>query len=516
MNSSRTASSDNRLVWGIGIVLAAYLTTAALGWPQKGTAMIAASAEHEATVEAVSPEHEAQTSLPPYWMILPFAILLGVIAVFPLTPKVEHWWDNNLHRFYIAAGLAVITILYYVLIHKGPMEAHWPVKYPIQAASGALNLPLAKAVLANALLSEYVPFITLLLTLYTIAGGIRIEGDLPAHPWTNTMFLLVTGLLASLIGTTGAAMLLVRPLLDTNSERKHVKHTVVFFIFVACNCGGCLLPLGDPPLFLGYLLGVPFTWTLRLWPEWLFVNAVLIAGYYLWDRFWYYPQEEPRDVARDEIQVRRLTFSGVWPNAALLVGVILTVGLLDPAKAVPGTNWHPWLYLREAVQLALVALSLLLGNPKVRRANQFNYGAILEVAALFFGIFICMQAPLQILNLRGPSLGLHSPLHFFVATGALSSVLDNAPTYVVFFETAKSLGGATGNLPMRESLLVAVSLGAVFGGAMTYIGNGPNFMVKSIAEKSGVRMPSFFGYMVYSCGILLPVLMLVAFIFLRT
>ena len=163
-----------------------------------------------------------------------------------------------------------------------------------------------------------------------------------------------------------------------------------------------------------------------------------------------------------------------------------------------------------------MALSLLLGNPEVRRANQFNYGAILEVAALFFGIFICMQAPLQILNLRGPSLGLHSPLHFFVATGALSSVLDNAPTYVVFLETAKSLGGATGNLPMRESLLVAVSLGAVFGGAMTYIGNGPNFMVKSIAEKSGVRMPSFFGYMVYSCGILLPVLMLVAFIFLRT
>ncbi len=405
MNPARIASSDKHLLWGIGILLAAYLAAAALGWPQKGTELVAASAEQVSTAETHSSEHEPHVSLPPYWTILPFALLLGVIAVFPLVPGLAHWWENNLHRFYIAAALAAITLLYYLLVHKGPMEAHWPVKHPIDAASGLLNFPLAMAVLANAILSEYVPFIVLLLTLYTIAGGVRIQGDLPAHPLTNTLFLAVTGLLASFIGTTGAAMLLVRPLLDTNAERKHVRHTVVFFIFVACNCGGCLLPLGDPPLFLGYLMGVPFTWTLRLWPEWLFVNGLLIGGYYLWDRFWYYPHEKQRDIVRDETQVRRLTFSGVWPNALLLAGVILTVGLLDPAKTLPGTSWHPWLYLRELVQLMLVALSLLLGNPAVRRANQFNYGAILEVAALFFGIFICMQAPCRSSTFAVPPWG---------------------------------------------------------------------------------------------------------------
>jgi len=448
-------------------------------------------------------------------MVAPFAILLVAIAVLPLVPWTSHWWESNLHRFYVASALAVVTLVYYLLWYEGAIRAHWPVEHSVLAEPGRLNFSLVSAVLANAILSEYIPFIVLLLTLYTISGGIRIEGDLPAHPLTNSLFLVVTAVLASFIGTTGAAMLLVRPLLETNRERRYVKHTVVFYIFVACNCGGCLLPLGDPPLFLGYLLGVPFTWTLKLWPEWLFVNGILIALYYVWDRFWFYPHERPQDLARDETQVRRLTFSGVWPNAWLLIGVILTVGLLDPSKPVPGTDWRPWPYLREVVQLGLIGLSLLWGKPAVRRANNFNYSAILEVAALFFGIFICMQAPLQILNVRGPSLGLETPVQFYFATGILSSVLDNAPTYVVFFETAKSLGGATAGLPLRENLLYGVSLGAVFGGAMTYIGNGPNFMVKSIAEKSGVPMPSFFGYVVYSCGILLPVLIATAVLFLR-
>ena len=240
--------------------------------------------------------------------------------------------------------------------------------------------------------------------------------------------------------------------------------------------------------------------------QWLFVNGLLLAIYFIWDLFIAYPKEEIVDITRDETQVRKLTFSGLWPNVPLLIGVVLGVALLAPGKPILG--WNPWMYAREIVQIALVALSLLLGSEAVRRANNFNYHAIVEVAALFFGIFICMQAPLQILNARGSELGLTTPMHFFWATGSLSSVLDNAPTYVVFFETARALTAGTPALAngtvipsgtgVAESLLIAISLGAVFMGAMTYIGNGPNFMVKAIAEKSGIKMPSFFGYMLYS------------------
>ena len=273
-------------------------------------------------------------------------------------------------------------------------------------------------------------------------------------------------------------------------------------------------PIGDPPLFLGYLRGVPFLWTLALWKEWLFVNGCLVAIYYAYDHFWCYPHEETIDIARDETRVRGLQFSGLWPNAVLLAGVILTIAMLDPTQTLPGTDWHPWFYLREIVQLGLVGLSLLLGAESVRRKNNFNYRAIVEVAALFFGIFLCMQPPLQILHVQGPALGLSSPMHFFWAAGSLSSVLDNAPTYVVFFETAKTLGGTDLVAGVSAQLLAAVSLGAVFMGSMTYIGNGPNFMVKAIAEKSGIHMPSFFGYMVYSCLILLPLFALTSWIFL--
>jgi Na+/H+ antiporter NhaD/arsenite permease-like protein len=258
-------------------------------------------------------------------------------------------------------------------------------------------------------------------------------------------------------------------------------------------------------------------WTFALWPEWLFVNGCLLTIYFFWDLFICYPKEEKADVARDETQVRKLKFSGLWPNVPLLIGVVLGVALLAPGKPLLG--WNPWMYAREIVQIALVAGSLLLGSVAVRRANNFNYHAIVEVAALFFGIFICMQAPLQILNARGSELGLTSPMHYFWATGSLSSVLDNAPTYVVFFEAAKALTTNTPGLAhdavagVAVHLLVAISLGAVFMGAMTYIGNGPNFMVKAIAEKSGVKMPSFFGYMVYSCCILLPLLILTTLIF---
>jgi Na+/H+ antiporter NhaD/arsenite permease-like protein len=277
------------------------------------------------------------------------------------------------------------------------------------------------------------------------------------------------------------------------------------------------LPIGDPPLFLGYLQGVDFLWTLNLWPEWLFVNGTLLAVYWLADHFYFHPRETKSDVSRDVSEVRRLKISGLGVNGLLLVGVVLAVALLDPSKTFPGTSWRPWMYFREAVQLALVAISLLAGPVQPRRDNGFNYAAILEVAALFLGIFICMQPALEILSANGAYLVERfnmGPSKFFWASGSLSSFLDNAPTYLVFFQTAYDpalAGNHAGGVP--EPILVGISLGSVFMGSMTYIGNGPNFMVKAIAEKSGVRMPSFFGYMGYSLLILLPILIAMNLIF---
>jgi len=529
------SSSDTPLLTGIAVVLVAYILVmifAVVPARREEAARAAAGADrHEASshdaqqagdlgqgfsgeAEAESPAHVKVDKHPDLWMVLPFVLLLGAIAMLPLVPATEHWWESNLNRFIVAVVLSAATLSYYLVLHEHPIEGHWLGHHVVHPSATGLNHMLAWTVFENGILHEYIPFIMLLFSLYTISGGIRIEGDLRAHPLTNSAFIAAGGALASFIGTTGAAMLLIRPLLETNKERKHVKHTVIFFIFVVCNCGGCLLPIGDPPLFLGYLRGVGFLWTFRLWPAWLFVNGCLIAIYYLWDHFWCYPHEQPLDIVRDETRVRGLRFSGLWPNALLLLGVVFSVAILDPSKVLPGTDWHPWPYLREIAQLGLVALSLILGSREVRRVNGFNYHAILEVAALFFGIFICMQPPLQILHIRGPDLPLASPMHFFWLTGSLSSVLDNAPTYVVFFETAKTLGGQNLVAGVAEPLLIAISLGAVFMGAMTYIGNGPNFMVKAIAEKSGIRMPSFFGYMLYSCCVLLPLLILTTIIFL--
>ena len=515
MDHVQTSSGSNKpLLSVVAIILVGYIIAVGCDLPQQGTRMITEAAHHEADVHATPPV---------IWTVLPFVLLLGAIAVLPLIPATEHWWESNRNRFLVAAGLGGLTLVYYLVLHHHPVAAHWPVhpdwpgQHAMEPSRAGLNFLVTWTVFANAIFYEYVPFIMLLFSLYTISSGIRIQGDLRAHPLTNSVIIAVGGLMASFVGTTGAAMLLIRLLLETNQERRHVKHTVIFFIFVVCNCGGCLLPIGDPPLFLGYLRKVPFLWTFNLWPAWLFVNGMLIAAYYLIDRFWYYPHEEAIDIARDETRVRGLKITGLWPNALLLLGVILSVALLDPLKEFPGTKWHPWVYLREIAQLGLVALSLILGSEVVRRANNFNYHAILEVAALFFGIFICMQPALQILGERGPQLGLSTSMHFFWLTGSLSAVLDNAPTYVVFFETAKTLGGAdlVADTGVAKVLLEAISLGAVFMGAMTYIGNGPNFMVKAIAEKSGIRMPSFFGYMVYSCIILLPLLALTSLIFLR-
>ena len=495
-----------------GAIVVLYIFALVAGWPQRTTEKIVA--------EQTEPHpNEHVVVPPPLPSIIPFVLLLGAIAVLPLLPVTAHFWESNLHRFYLAAALAVLTLAYYLFLHPTPIEGHFPTHHLSAAAEGeTLHWGAVADVLTNALLREYLPFIVLLLSLFTISGGIRIEGDLRAHALTNSVFLAVGTVLASFIGTTGAAMVLIRPLLHTNRQRKHVVHTIVFFIFTVCNCGGCLLPLGDPPLFLGYLQGVPFLWTLNLWKEWLLVNGLLLVIYFVLDHFYFHPREEPRDLARDETRSHRLQFAGLPLNGTLLVAIVLAVALLDPSKAFPGTAWHPWLYLREAVLLALAAISLGLGSPHTRTQNKFNFAPIIEVAVLFFGIFICMQPALQILDAEGANLGINSPQKFFWATGGLSSFLDNAPTYLVFFETARSLPGMPGpyvaTTGVPANLLIAVSLGAVFMGAMTYIGNGPNFMVKSIAEKSGVKMPSFFGYMIYSCCILLPLLIMLSLLWL--
>ncbi len=445
--------------------------------------------------------HEVDAYTPSLWSMLPFAGMLLSIAILPILPATGRWWESNQNRLVISLGFAAVTLGYY-----------WVV---IDAAK-------VVSILQHAVVAEYIPFIVLLFSLYVISGGICLKGDLAAHPATNTTFLLVGALIASFIGTTGASMLLIRPLLQTNSERKRVTHTVIFFIFLVSNIGGCLLPIGDPPLFLGYLRGVPFLWTMGLWAPWAVMCAVLLVVYFIWDTI-VYRKETLRDLMRDEMERVKLTLRGKL-NLLWLLGVVLCVALIKPGEEFLGLGFTPFPFMRELLMLVFVALSLKLTGRQVRRDNQFNYHAILEVAALFIGIFICMQAPIEILRASGASLEplLSSPMRFFWATGVLSSFLDNAPTYVVFFETASTMTpeGATAvvtladGTPILTNLLVAISLGAVFMGAMTYIGNGPNFMVKSIAELSGIRMPRFFGYLLYSCAILIPLLIVVTLVFL--
>lgn len=510
-----------------------------------------AAVEEAATADS-NEKHEVH--YPPLWTSAPFVILLLCIAILPLMPFAEHWWESNLNRFIVAAVLALITMGYYAFFYAHPLELHWPTHHVIsQDASWFVK---GGTIFVNAILGEYVSFIVLLFALFVITGGIRISGDLLATPRTNTVILAVGALMASFVGTTGAAMLLIRLLLETNQQRKFKVHTIVFFIFCVCNLGGCLLPIGDPPLFLGYLRGVNFLWTLHLWGEWLFTCGIILVVYFLIDKFIFYPKEDAKSKELDLLERTPLKIRGLFPNVFCLLGVILAVMFLDPAQEFLSlfgikTGFYPPMFLREIVQLLMVFISFVCGSNAIRKENQFNFAAILEVAALFFGIFICMQAPLQILNAKGAAIastvdkygskiGLNQQKEFFWMSGSLSSFLDNAPTYVVFFETAKSaiegeLQAAKENGDHEEvemlqaqisaaeeqahvkvplGLLAAISLGSVFMGAMTYIGNGPNFMVKAIAEQSGVKMPSFFGYMGYSICILLPVLVLMTIIFL--
>ena len=325
-------------------------------------------------------------------------------------------------------------------------------------------------------------------------------------------------MLASFIGTTGASMLLIRPLLATNRERRYRTHTVLFAIFIVANCGGLLTPLGDPPLFLGFLRGVPFTWTFNLLPQWLFVNAMLLAGYYALDSY-YHASEPASAVAADRSEIVPLGLRGatnlVW--FAVIIAAVAFAPSINAEAIESGhataADWVPW---REIIMLAAAAASYFLGDRRARfEDNQFEWGPITEVAVLFIGIFLTMIPALHYLDEIAPGLPMNE-VTFFAFTGSLSSVLDNAPTYATFFEVASRVGGPGGPVVagVPEVFLVSISLGAVLCGAITYIGNGPNFMVKSVAESDGVEMPSFGGYVLRSFIHLVPILVAMVLLFI--
>lgn len=426
----------------------------------------------------------------PAWSLVPFVLMLLGIAIFPLVPSISHHWEKPRNQLAYALVLAVPVAIGLLIAH------HY-------------------ALLAHALI-EYVQFIVLLLALFVVSGGIVLRGDLAATPKVNTAFLAVGGVAASFIGTTGAAMLLIRPILATNSERRFRAHTVVFTIFVVANCGGLLTPLGDPPLFLGMLRGVPFTWTLHLFPHWLFVLVMLLASYWALDRK-LYAREKPEAIAVDLASRTPLSVGGaanlIW--FAVIILAVAKVPSLDIDAVAHGhiehLNWVPW---RELVMLAAAGASFVLGSKDIRfRENEFSFAPIAEVAALFIGIFVTMVPALQVLRAAAPSLPLNEITLFFF-TGGLSAVLDNAPTYATFFEMATQVPGSPRVADVPEALLVSISLGAVLCGAMTYIGNGPNFMVKSVAEDGGVAMPTFFGYVREAFLYLAPVLLAMVLLFI--
>lgn len=437
----------------------------------------------------------------PLWTLLPFALLLLSIAVFPLVN--HHWWDHNENKAIIVGILAIPVAIY--------LFAVW-------GAPGVHELQHKG--------KEYISFMILLGALYVISGGILVKGSLDGTPIFNTLLLLLGGLIASFIGTTGASVLLIRPLLRANAPRVKKAHIVVFFIFIVSNCGGLLTPLGDPPLFLGYLSGVPFTWTFQLWNEWLVVNGLLLVVFHIWDQLVFNKEELQRPGSQlEEVQKHEpLAVLGLhnFIFLAVVVGVIYSAG----AGILNGGKPWPW-GIQEILMLGAALVSYFLTAPKYRESNKFTFHPIIEVAVLFIGIFITMIPALLVLNANGSKLGLEHPWHFFWATGLLSSVLDNAPTYLTFAATACGMEGikldgaymaefiGDGSNQERAGILAAISCGAVFMGANTYIGNGPNFMVKAIAEENGVKMPSFFGYMAYSGAVLIPIFIIITLMSFR-
>ena len=436
---------------------------------------------------------------------LPFALILLSIATGPLL--FAHTWHHHFGK--ITAGWTLLFLIPFTLVFGFSESVH---------------------LIAHAMVGEYIPFILLLLALYTISGGILVWGNLHGSPKLNTALLAIGTLLAPIMGTTGAAMLMIRPLLKANDNRKHNVHVVIFFIFLVANIGGGLTPLGDPPLFLGFLKGVDFLWTVEHMLAPVLISAVvLLTIFYIIDSRYFAKEGEllPRDPSPDSEEGIKLF--GKWNFVLLLcvIGAVLLSGMWKPQHPgfdILGTNYPLPNLVRDAILLVLTVVSLVITPKPVRAGNEFNFDPIAEVAKLFAGIFITISPVLAMLQAgeKGAFAGIISLVHdsagqpintmYFWMSGMLSAFLDNAPTYLVFFNMA---GGDPHEL-MRGDLfhtLLAVSMGSVFMGALSYIGNAPNFMVKAIAEQRKVPMPSFFGYMAWSFGILIPLFLLHTLIF---
>ncbi len=457
------------------------------------------AAAFPATAFAASGPDPSTLSL---WWGMPFAAMLLSIALLPLFAG--QLWHH--HQGKIAAGWVALFLI--------PFAAGFGVQATWNAA-------------LHTLLHEYLPFVILLTALYTVSGGIAVRGNLHGSPAQNTLLLAIGTVLASLMGTTGAAMLMVRPVIRANDARRHNAHVLVFFIFLVANAGGALTPLGDPPLFLGFLKGVDFFWTLKhLLAPTALLCALLLALFYLLDR-WYWSKETARSTV-DPTPDSPLGILGAW-NVLWLLAIVLAVlnsGVWKPGVAVPilGQSLELQNLTRDAALILIALLSLLTTPWQARHENQFTWAPMIEVAKLFLGIFLTIIPVIAILRageggalaalvrLSTDAQGQPIAATYFWLTGALSSFLDNAPTYLVFFNLA---GGDAAHLMAQVTTLAAISAGAVFMGAVTYIGNAPNFMVKAIAEHRGVRMPSFFGYMGWSFAILLPCFLMLTLVFFR-
>ncbi len=455
----------------------------------------------------LSAEKAHDTISLPLYTVLPFVGLLLTIGImsfiatnFPHS-RLAHIWENNYNKLLIAILWSIPTLFFF-----GYMGTWKPIFHSLE---------------------EYFSFITLIFALFVISGGIYLEGDLKATPLVNTTFLAIGSVLANIFGTSGASVILIRPLLRTNAERVITSHIPVFFIFLVSNIGGCLLPIGDPPLFLGYLRGVPFFWTLRLVVEWLTAVVIILSIFYVWDSL-AYKREKKYIESLEKKAYRPLRLKGTI-NFLWLFGVLGAVILLTPQRLESwGIDQGPLKFLREYVMIVLAILSLITSplSSETRKANNFTFEPIKEVAFLFIGIFITMVPALEILREKGPELGITQPWQFFWVTGILSSLLDNAPTYLTFFSLAQGvaekmpgvyhISPELAHIGVPEKLLTAISLGAVFMGANTYIGNAPNFLIKAIAEEWGFKMPDFFSYIIkYSIPILIPVFLIITFIYLR-
>lgn len=424
----------------------------------------------------------------PLLSLLPFVLMLLSIAIFPLFWN--HFWEKNKNKLIVAIILSIPAIIY--LLANGFSER-----------------------LIETMIFDYLPFLILLGALFTITGGIFLTGDIAAKPKINTLFLTIGAVLASFMGTTGAAMLLIRPIIQTNKERKFKVHTILFFIGIVANCGGLLTPLGDPPLFMMYLRGAHFTWFLHLLPEWLFTNAILIVIYFLVDTY-YHKKEPVAAITRDESNIRPIKIEGKR-NFIFLFGVVLAVAFINEQYLSFIQINHYFKFIREAVIVFMAFLSMQLTPKLLRTSNNFTWGPIEEVAYLFLGIFITMVPALLYLEVNAKHLGVQTINQFYYYTGLLSSFLDNTPTAVTFHSLALGLGNTTGPLVagIPEPLLKGICTAAVFFGSMTYIGNGPNFMVKAVAEENNIKMPDFFSYIFkFSIIVLLPVFILTELLFI--